>query len=68
MIRLNAQQRCTGGSKLAVDTIERAYASGVEHLTDKGLIEKTKKWSICASFCSICWLTLIIIALIFFTI
>jgi hypothetical protein len=53
---------------LAVDTIERVYISGVDHLLDKGMIEKTSKWGWCMSRCSICWLVLIFIALIYFTV
>jgi hypothetical protein len=68
MARLSSQRRTTGGKTLAVDTIERVYISGVDHLLDKGLLEKTKKWGWCASRCSICWLVLIFIALIYFTV
>ena len=68
MVRLNAQRRTTGGAPLACDTVERTYISGVEHLIDKGMEEKTRKWGIFISICSICWFSLIVIALIYFTI
>ena len=68
MIRLNAQRRTTGGKTLAVDTIEKTYISGVDHLLDKGMIEKTKKWGFFTSRCSICWCILIFAALVFFTV
>ena len=68
MIRLSAQRRTAGGKNLAVDTIERVYISGVDHLIDKGQVEKTRNWGWCASRCSICWFTLIFIALIYFTV
>jgi len=68
MIRLNARRRTTGGATLAVDTIERTYISGSDHLLDKGLIEKTSKWGYILGRCSICWLFLILIALIYFTV
>lgn len=68
MLRLNAQRRCTGGKKLAADTIERTYIAGVDHLLDKGLIEKTDKWDVWSCCCAFCWGTLILIALIYFTV
>ena len=68
MVRVNTQRRTTGGANLACDTIERAYVSGTDHLIDKGMQEKTAKWSICTSVCSICWFSLIVIALIYFTV
>jgi len=68
MIRLNAQRRTTGGSTQAIDIIERTYISGVDHLIDKAMVEKTNKWGICISCCSICWFSLIVIALVYFTV
>jgi hypothetical protein len=56
-----------GGEKLAVDTVENVFIAGSDHLVDKGLLKRTKKWSFCCSCISICLFSLIIIALITFT-
>ena len=59
--------RTHGGKDLAVSTIEKIYVAGSDHLIDHDLYSKTQSRSLWCSCMAICFFSLFLIVLIYFT-
>lgn len=66
--RLQAQVKTSGGIDLAIQTIERAYISGTDHLVDEPLLSKIDKTSNCCFCWSMCFSVALLAFLIFSTV
>lgn len=67
-MKLKALLRLSGGRDLAVQTIEKHYVAGCDHLVDKMLINKYDEMGACCAICSSLVLIGAVVVLLYFSI